>query len=89
MTPGPTKPLWRPSAESVEAANMTAFMRLVHSRHCANVADYAALHQWSIDHLEDFWSTLWDYAGIVAQARGETVLAELPGTALPVATGPA
>jgi len=61
---------------------MTAFMRLVHSRHCANVGDYAALHQWSIDHLGDFWSTLWDYAGIVAEARGETVIADagrMPG----------
>ena len=61
---------------------MTAFMRLVHSRHCANVGDYAALHQWSIDHLEEFWSTLWDYAGIVAETRGETALAHadrMPG----------
>ena len=61
---------------------MTAFMRLVHSRHCANVGDYAALHQWSVDHLGDFWSTLWDYAGIVAEARGETVIADagrMPG----------
>jgi len=82
VTPGNAKPLWRPSAAAVEAANMTAFMRLVHSRHCANVGDYAALHQWSIDHLEEFWSTLWDYAGIVAETRGETALAHadrMPG----------
>ena len=82
MDPGHAKPLWRPTVAAVDAANLTAFMRLVHSRHCANVSDYAALHQWSIDHLEDFWSTLWDFAGIVAQARGETVLADgdrMPG----------
>jgi acetoacetyl-CoA synthetase len=75
-------PLWKPSATSVAASNMTAFARLVHSRHCVNVDDYAALHQWSIDHLEDFWCSLWDYAQIVAESRGETVLAEgdkMPG----------
>ncbi len=70
------KPLWRPSPAAVADANMTGFMRLVHSRHCANMGDYEALHRWSIDHLEDFWSTLWDFAGIVAETRGETVLAD-------------
>jgi len=75
-------PLWKPSATSVAASNMTAFARLVHSRHCVNVDDYAALHRWSIDHLEDFWRSLWDYAQIVAGSRGEVVLADggkMPG----------
>ena len=61
---------------------MTAFMRLVHSRHNVNVDDYALLHRWSVDHLGEFWSTLWDYAEIVAETRGETALADgdrMPG----------
>ncbi len=76
------KPLWRPSLSAVADANMTGFMRLVHSRHCANVGEYEALHRWSIENLEDFWCTLWDFAGIVAETRGETVLADgdrMPG----------
>ncbi len=75
-------PLWKPSAASVAASNMTAFARLVHSRHCVNVDDYAELHRWSIDHIEDFWRSLWDYAQIVAQSRGDVVLADgdkMPG----------
>jgi acetoacetyl-CoA synthetase len=50
-------------------ANMTAFMRLVHSRHNVGVGDYASLYRWSVDNLGDFWSTLWDYAGIVGRPR--------------------
>jgi acetoacetyl-CoA synthetase len=82
MTSSHDKPLWRPSAQAVAGSNLTAFMRLVQSRHCAGVADYATLYQWSLDHLEDFWATLWDYAGIVAESRGEVVLADagkMPG----------
>ena len=82
MTSGRDKPLWRPAPAAIADANMTAFMRLVHSRHCVNVDDYAALHRWSIENLEDFWTTLWDFAGIVAATRGETVLADgdrMPG----------
>jgi acetoacetyl-CoA synthetase len=57
-------------------------MGLVRSRHGVDVPDYASLHRWSVDHLEDFWSTLWDFAGIVAQTRGEIALADgdkMPG----------
>ena len=61
---------------------MTAFMRLVHSRHGVGVGDYAALHRWSVENLEAFWSTFWDFSGVVAGTRGETVLADgdrMPG----------
>ncbi len=75
-------PLWKPSAESVAASNLVAFSRLVHSRYCVNVESYGALHGWSIDNLGQFWTTVWDYAQIVAQTRGEVAVsnpADMPG----------
>jgi acetoacetyl-CoA synthetase len=75
---GRDTPLWRPAAAAVAGANITAFMALVRSRHGVAVEDYAALHQWSIEHLEDFWVALWDFAGIVAETRGTIALAD-PG----------
>src|SRR5258708_6124426 len=68
------EPLWRPTPAAVAGANITAFMELVRSRHGAGVGDYASLHRWSVDHLEDFWSALWDFGGVVAETRGGTVL---------------
>jgi acetoacetyl-CoA synthetase len=52
----------------------------------ADPSDYAAanaLWQWSVDHLEDFWASLWDYAGIRASTAYETVLSDsrMPGAA--------
>ncbi len=75
-------PLWKPSPDLIAASNMRAFSRLAHSRYCVNVEEYASLYQWSIDHQEDFWQCVWDYAQIAAQTRGETILADagnMPG----------
>ena len=76
------QPLWAPSPERVAAANMTAFMQFVNARHGTRLADYAQLHRFSVDRMEDFWAALWDFCGVVAETRGETVIADkekMPG----------
>lgn len=66
--------LWQPSAERVARANITQFAQEISGQFGIDVSDYADLHRWSIDHSEDFWCALWDYAGVVAQNRGEVVV---------------
>jgi len=61
---------------------MTAFMQRVNQRHGVSLATYHDLYQWSIDNLEAFWSEVWDFGGVIAQTRGERVLADghrMPG----------
>ena len=75
-------PLWSPSPQRVADANMTAFMRRVNERHGTALATYAQLYRWSVDHLEDFWAAMWDFGGVVAETRGERVIADrdrMPG----------
>jgi len=75
-------PLWSPSPQRVADANMTAFMRRVNERHGTALATYAQLYRWSIDHLEDFWAAMWDFGGVIAETRGERVIADrdrMPG----------
>ncbi|HSN19888.1 MAG TPA: acetoacetate--CoA ligase [Usitatibacter sp.] len=75
------KPLWTPSPERISRAHITAFMKLVNERHGPKLADYAALYAWSIANLEDFWSAVWDYGGVIGE-RGARVLADgdrMPG----------
>ena len=38
--------------------------------------DYDALWRWSVDELEDFWASIWEYFGVRASAPYERVLAE-------------
>jgi acetoacetyl-CoA synthetase len=75
-------PLWSPSPERFAASNMSAFMKLVNERHGLRITDYAGLHRWSIEYLEDFWVAAWDFFGVIAQTRGKRVLADgdkMPG----------
>ncbi|MBI4987868.1 MAG: acetoacetate--CoA ligase [Rhodocyclales bacterium] len=75
------KPLWKPSKQRIAAANLTAFMRSATRRWGAEFPDFDALHRWSVMQPEQFWTTLWDVAGVVGH-RGGRVLVDankMPG----------
>jgi acetoacetyl-CoA synthetase len=74
-------PLWRPSAEGVEAAEMTRFMRWVGERVGREFAGYEELWRWSVDELEEFWACVWEFCGVRASRTYERVLSshEMPG----------
>jgi acetoacetyl-CoA synthetase len=76
------KPLWTPRPETVASASMTAFARRLEQAWGVRLPDYASLHRFSIEEMEKFWQTIWDFSGIIAEARGKTVLADkdkMPG----------
>ncbi|HKO07014.1 MAG TPA: acetoacetate--CoA ligase [Alphaproteobacteria bacterium] len=68
------EPLWRPNAERIASANMTAFMRKLQVDWQLELKDYAALHRFSIEEMEKFWLSLWDFCGVVAETRGNVVM---------------
>jgi len=75
-------PLWTPSPERIAASNLTAFTKLVNERHATKLTDYTSLYQWSCDHIEDFWTAVWDFGGVIAETRGKVALADadkMPG----------
>jgi acetoacetyl-CoA synthetase len=70
-----TAPLWTPSAERIAGAQITRFVDHVNTHCDAGVTgDYFALHQWAVNHSEDFWSAVWDFCGVQATTKGEAVL---------------
>jgi len=74
--------MWEPSRERVERSNMARFMRHVRDQWGVQADDYAALYRWSAREPERFWTSVWDFAGIVARTRGDTVLRDgdkMPG----------
>ena len=66
-------PLWRPSADRIASTNLVAFMRFLDERHGLTLADYDALHRFSIDEMEKFWVGVWDFCGVIASDRGDAV----------------
>ena len=57
-------PLWIPTEERWQHANITHFMEVVRTRHGVNVQSYTDLYRWSVEHIPDFWADVWDFAGI-------------------------
>ena len=60
-------PLWTPSAADVARANLTRFMSAANAVG-APPSDYGALYAWSIRQPEEFWSAVWKFCGVVADA---------------------
>jgi acetoacetyl-CoA synthetase len=74
--------LWQPSKERIARSNVTAFIKLINKRWQAGVSDSFALYEWSISQPEQFWLSVWDFCGVIAQSRGDRVLVDghkMPG----------
>jgi acetoacetyl-CoA synthetase len=76
------EPIWSPSPERIERAKLTRFLRFVRERYQAPVPDYSALHRWSIEFPENFWSAVWDFCEVRAQTRATQIVEDgnrMPG----------
>jgi len=75
------KELWRPSDEWQQQSNMTAYMQWLADNRNLRFSDYDELYQWSIEHIEDFWQSIWEYFGIISTTPYTQVLASriMPG----------
>jgi len=68
--------LWQPSPERLKNARLTAYMAWLLKTRGLAFADYNALWQWSVDELEAFWASIWEYYEIKASAPYKQVLKE-------------
>ena len=71
-----SEPIWRPSVDRIANANITAFTRRIEADWGVALPDYASLHAFSLDEMAKFWSTVWDFCGVVGQAKGDRVLVD-------------
>ncbi|HKX76095.1 MAG TPA: acetoacetate--CoA ligase, partial [Acidimicrobiia bacterium] len=55
---------------------MDRFRRRVAAAHDSGLTDSVALHRWSITHLDEFWTEVWDDVGVIGE-KGPEVL--IPG----------
>jgi acetoacetyl-CoA synthetase len=74
--------LWEPSQEAIERAQMTEFARWIVRRLKLDLNTYPDFYRWTVDNPEEFWSSVWDWCGVVASRKGSTVLVDgdkMPG----------
>jgi acetoacetyl-CoA synthetase len=60
-------PLWTPTPERIDKAGITAFRRAVNDRFDLKLDDSRALHRWSVANPGAFWSTVWDFCGVIGE----------------------
>jgi acetoacetyl-CoA synthetase len=73
-----SQPLWTPSRERISASRMDAFRRFVNEHQGLQLADYPALHAWSVEQRAAFWQAIVDFFDIRFNSPAECVLREGP-----------
>ena len=72
--------LWRPELDAIERTQLAAYMAWLERVRGLSFGGYHELWAWSVDEIEAFWESLWDYFQVQASPY-EIVLAErkMPG----------
>jgi acetoacetyl-CoA synthetase len=76
------EPIWQPSQEAIENAQITQFARHVVRKHRLELNTYPDFYRWTVENPEAFWSEVWDWCGVIAAKKGTTVLVDgerMPG----------
>lgn len=76
------QPLWQPSEERRESARISDYMNWLGRRDSRlSFDDYPSLWQWSVEDLDGFWASAWDYFDIHSPTPYTAVLGKhaMPG----------
>ena len=66
--------LWTPGKDRIENSNLRRFRRYAGARFARAFDDYAELHRWSVTHMDEFWSAVWDFTGIQASRPAQQII---------------
>jgi acetoacetyl-CoA synthetase len=78
---GLPKVLWTPPPRALETTRIGEYLRFLARSRNLSFGEYEPLWRWSVGQIEEFWSSIWDYFGVVAHSSPEDVLPErvMPG----------
>jgi acetoacetyl-CoA synthetase len=81
VTAGEPEKLWEPPAALAQRARISDYMRWLAAERGHEFGGYDELWRWSVDDLDGFWASIWDYFEVQADGDPTPVLAErsMPG----------
>lgn len=73
--------LYRPGQQALTQSHMARYRDSLQAAGAVPLADYQALHAWSIADIARFWQSIWDYTGVLSASAPGPVLTShaLPG----------
>ncbi|SDI41238.1 acetoacetate--CoA ligase [Natribacillus halophilus] len=66
--------LWEPSQAFINQSNLAHYMKWLEDKKGLAFNDYQQLWEWSVNNVEDFWETQWEYFDIKASSTYDRVL---------------
>ena len=66
--------LWTPTRAFAEGSRMAHYMRWLAQTRGLRFGDYESMRRWSVEHLEEFWLSIWEYFGIRSETPLRSVL---------------
>ena len=76
-------PLWKASKQFTESSNLYHFASYLKREKGLTFDDYHSLWQWSVNHVDSFWESIWNYYSVMAEGKYSKVLSfekEMIGT---------
>jgi acetoacetyl-CoA synthetase len=73
--------LWTPSDEVVHRSNMKKYMSWLKQQENFDFQTYEELRRWSVNSIEEFWKSIWQYFGVKYEGEFERVISShrMPG----------
>lgn len=73
--------LWTPPADALQRTRVGRYMTWLATTRDLHFSTHDELYDWSVEHLEDFWGSLWEYFDIVSSGEYSSVLSTrvMPG----------
>ncbi len=71
--------LWQPSAEVAATTRLAAYTRWLEAERGLSFTGYPDLWQWSVDDLDAFWASIWDYFEVQGSYGAVLGRREMPG----------
>jgi acetoacetyl-CoA synthetase len=68
------KPMWQPRQNQIDNALITRFARMAIRDWNLSLNNYPAFYQWSVDHPEAFWQSVWKFADVRGDAGARVLI---------------
>ena len=68
------KLLWQPSKKAIAESNLTKYQIWLRDNNVIDTKDYHSLWNWSVNNIDDFWLSIWNYFNILSDTKPKQVL---------------
>lgn len=69
------EPLWIPSTDRINNSNLAQYISFVRTKYNFSGKTYSDLYYWSINNIENFWESIWNYSSLIhSQSYNEILI---------------